>query len=70
MAKRFNGRKMSHGAARMTHSRCAICDNSLMVFRGTLRCTEIRKSRRGNNSYRVIKHGSLATIKKRLARAA
>lgn len=67
--KKFNGRKLSHGANnghRGVQRQCALCGSTMVRFRGLLRCTEIQKAKTGNNAFRVVKHGSLRTIAKRI----
>lgn len=73
MAKTFNGRKYSHGikAGGVRRQRqCPLCGNIMLRFQGTLRCTEVKKAKTGNNAYRMVKHGSLKTIAKRVAEKA
>lgn len=67
MAKRFNGRKLSHGHFSGVRTKCPICHTDMIRFLGVLRCTEMRSSKgKGSTSRRVIKHGSLLTINKRM----
>lgn len=73
--KRFNGHKMSHGP--MVHKprvHCPICNNTMVLQRGVLRCTEIKRTKKqkskGDNATssdrRIVKHGSITTITKRM----
>jgi hypothetical protein len=68
MAKRFNGSKMSHGHRNVPRLRCPRCDNLMQVFLGQLRCTQMVSTPGGDR--RVIKHGSMQTIQKRMSQEA
>jgi hypothetical protein len=71
MSKHFDGHKMSHcGDDVGERPRCPICGTTMIVFNGQLRCTELRRSHgsESGNTFRVVKHGSLATIEKRMKR--
>lgn len=71
MAKRFNGQKFSHGLAVRSRTKCPMCSTEMIRFMGVLRCTEMRASKKkGASQRRVIKHGSLITINKRVAQRA
>jgi hypothetical protein len=70
MSKHFNGRKMSHTPSQDVESNhCPICNLPMRMFLGRLRCTQMIKDQAGNQR-RVIKHGSMLTIRKRLRKPA
>jgi hypothetical protein len=64
MAKKFNGRKMSHTKEGKDHQRCPLCKGTMKVLGGMLRCAEMRNVR--GSSRLLSKHGSMKTIRKRL----
>lgn len=69
MSKHFNGRKMSHTGSGIEPAKCALCGNQMKMFLGRLRCTEMRRGEsKTGNMMRVVKHGSLNTIRKRIKR--
>ena len=69
--KRFNGSKMSHGRVKVDPTRCPICSGVMRQFLGELRCTHIVKGKRSSGSdRRVVLHGSMATIRKRIRQKA
>lgn len=70
MSKRFNGRKYSHGSSKKSQKVCPLCGYQMRMFLGKLRCTEIKKAKKGGNERRVVKHGSIKTIQKRLEQKA
>jgi len=65
MGKKWNGKKMSHAGQNRPFRRCPLCGTALTTFRGMTRCTE-EKRVSSSDSRRMVKCGSLATIKKRL----
>jgi hypothetical protein len=73
MSKHFDGHKVSHCATDVGERQtCPICGKVMVMFNGKLRCTELRRSHgsESGNTFRVVLHGSLDTIKKRLAKNA
>lgn len=70
MSKRFNGRKMSHTRTPKARTgTCPFCQAQLRMFLGALRCTEMKRGK-GGDDRRIVRHGSLATINKRLKQQA
>lgn len=70
MAKKFNGKKMSHGGTGGNPPKCPLCGITMRMFMGELRCAELRatKTAKGSGSRLMVKHGSLRTIRKRVRR--
>ncbi len=67
--KRFNGSKRSHTRDAQPVPTCPLCGTAMRQFLGAPRCTHLVKGR-GGDSRRVVNHGSLRTIRKRLRRPA
>lgn len=68
MAKKFNGKKMSHNGNDGDRASCPICGISMKMVNGQLRCAELKRTqgKSGSDARIVIKHGSMNTIRKRL----
>ena len=65
MAKKFNGKKMSHAGSGREVPKCPICQRTMRMALGEWRCAEMRRAPGGEDRVTIL-HGGRKTIKKRL----